>query len=180
MERNMEPFRTNRYSRINAVNYAKTFALHPNPNFRYFPLINNETSGDCANFISQCLLAGGGPMIFRGSHPWWYRKNNTFSTKDDTWSVTWAVAHSLYWTLKVNQQSKASGIKGLEIYDPTLLELGDLIFFEGDNGNIFHSMIVTAFRNSEPLVSHHSFEALNIYYKNSWPAKHPHYLKISF
>lgn len=175
----MDLFRTNQYSRINAVNYAKAFALHPNPSFRYFPLINDETSGDCANFISQCLLAGGAPMIFNGSYAWWYRKNNTISTNDDTWSVTWAVANSLYWTLKVNQQSKAMGIKGLEIEDVSLLELGDLIFFEGSNGNIFHSTIVTGFINSQPLVSHHSFEALNIYYKNSWPAKHVHYLKIN-
>ncbi|MGH4122507.1 MAG: amidase domain-containing protein [Clostridium sp.] len=175
----MDLFRENQYSRINAVNYARTYALHPNPNFRYFSLINNETSGDCANFVSQCLLAGGAPMIFTGSHPWWYNKANTLSTEDDTWSVTWTVAHSLYWTLKVNQQSNATGIKGLEIYDTDLLELGDLIFFEGNNGNIFHSAIVTAFIYSQPLVSHHSFEALDIYYKNSWPAKQVHFLKIS-
>jgi len=175
----MDLFRASKYSRINAVNYARLFALSPNPSFRYFPLINNETSGDCANFISQCLLAGGAPMTFSGSHPWWYKRNNTFSTKDDTWSVTWTVANSLYWTLKVNQQSKAAGIKGLEIFDSKLLELGDLIFFEGTNGNIFHSMIVTAFRYSRPLVSHHSFDALNIYYKDSWPAERVHFLKIS-
>ncbi|MGH4140014.1 amidase domain-containing protein [Clostridium sp.] len=179
MESIMDLFRINQYSRINAVNYAKTFALHPNPSFRYFPLINNETSGDCANFVSQCLLAGGAPMTYDGSHAWWYNKANTLSTKDDTWSVTWTVAHSLYWTLKVNQQAKSRGIKGLEIDDVHLLELGDLIFFEGDNGNIFHSMIVTGFIGSQPLVSHHSFGALNIYYKNSWPAEHAHYLKIS-
>ncbi|MBW9159039.1 amidase domain-containing protein [Clostridium tagluense] len=175
----MEFFKTNQYSRIDAVNYARTYALHPNPSFRYFPLINNETSGDCANFISQCLLAGGAPMIYNGSHPWWYNNANTLSTKDDTWSVTWTVAHSLYWTLKVNQQAKATGIKGLEIYDTSLLELGDLIFFEGNDGNIFHSAIITAFRYGQPLVSHHSFEALDIYYKNSWPAKRVHFLKIS-
>ncbi|MCB2312170.1 amidase domain-containing protein [Clostridium tagluense] len=175
----MEFFKTSRYSRINAVNYARTYALHPNPSFRYFPLIDNETSGDCANFISQCLLAGGAPMIYNGSHPWWYNKANTLSTKDDTWSVTWTVAHSLYWTLKVNEQSNANAIKGLEIYDTSLLELGDLIFFEGNNGNIFHSAIITSFRYGQPLVSHHSFEALDIYYKNSWPAKRVHFFKIS-
>jgi len=175
----MDHFRTNQYSRINAVRYARTYALHPNPSFRYFPLINNESSGDCANFISQCLLAGGGPMTFSGSHPWWYNKANTVSTKDDTWSVTWTVANSLYWTLKVNQQSKSSGIKGLEIYDNSLLELGDLVFFEGNNGNIFHSAIITSFRYAQPLVSHHSFEALDINYTNSWPAKRVHFLKIS-
>lgn len=179
MECNMDFFRSNQYSRINAVNYAMTYALHPNPSFRYFPLINNETSGDCANFVSQCLLAGGAPMRFNGSHPWWYRKANTNSTNDDTWSVPWAVANSLYWSLKTNQQSEASGIKGLEIYDTRLLELGDLIFFEDNNGNIFHSAIITAFRYSQPLISHHTFEALNIFYGDSWGANRVHFLKIS-
>lgn len=174
----MDFSRANRYSRINAVKYAKTYALHPNPSFRYFPLIG-DSSGDCANFISQCLLAGGGPMIFNSSYPWWYKKANTISTKDDTWSTSWTTANSLYWTLKVNQQTKAFGIKGLEVYDIRLLELGDLMFFEGNNGHIFHSTIVTSFRNSQPLISHHSFEALNIFYKNSWPAKRIHFLKIS-
>jgi hypothetical protein len=175
----MQFFRANQYSRIDAVNYARTFALHPNPNFRYFPLINNESSGDCANFVSQCLLAGGSPMIFNGSRPWWYRKNNTLSTKDDRWSVTWAVANSLYWTLKVNQQFNAPGIKGLDVQDVRMLELGDLMFFEGNNGNIFHSAIITSFRYGQPLVSHHSFEALDISYKNSWPANRVHFLKVS-
>jgi len=175
----MDLFRQNQYSRINAVSYARTYALNPNPIFRYFQLINNETSGDCTNFVSQCLLAGGAPMIFNGSHPWWYRKNNTFSTKDDTWSIPWAVANSLYWALKTNQQSNSLGIKGYETPDIGMLELGDLMFFEGNNGNIFHAAIVTSFINSQPLVSHHSFEALDINYNNSWPAKKVHFVKIS-
>jgi hypothetical protein len=179
MECNMDLFRENQYSRINAVKYARTYALHPNPSFRYFPLINNDTSGDCANFISQCLLAGSAPMVFNSPHAWWYKKANTSSKKDDTWSISWTVAHSLYWLLKSNQQSKALGIKGLEIQDVKLLDLGDLIFFENNKGNIFHSAIITSFTNYQPLVSHHSFEALDIFYKNSWEANHVHFLKIS-
>jgi hypothetical protein len=175
----MALFRANQYSGINSVKYARTFALHPSPNFRYFPLINNDTSGDCTNFVSQCLLAGGAPMIFNFSHAWWYKKANAASTKDDTWSMTWSVANSLYWLLKTNQQSKTSGIKGLEIHDIKLLELGDLIFYENNKGNIFHAAIITSFRNSQPLVSHHSFEALDIFYKSSWESERAHFLKIS-
>ncbi|MBX4266220.1 amidase domain-containing protein [Clostridium estertheticum] len=174
----MEFFRTNQYSRVNAVKYARTYALFPNQSFRYFPLINNETSGDCANFLSQCLLAGGSPMLYNVSHPWWYHKANNISTKDDTWSISWAIAHSLYWLLKNNYQSKASGIKGFEVNDIRLLELGDLMFFEDDNGKIFHSAIITSFRYSQPLISQHSFQALDIFYKSSWPANHIHFLKI--
>ena len=175
----MDFFRTNRYSRINAVKYAKTYALFPNASFKYFQLINNETSGDCANFISQCLFAGGAPMLYNASYPWWYNKNNTTSTKDDTWSVSWAVANSLYWLLKNNYQTKSLGIKGFEVSDIASLELGDLMFFEDNDGHIFHSAIITSFIYSQPLISHHSFQALDIFYKNSWPANQIHFLKIS-
>ena len=178
MESNMNFFRTNQYSRLNAVNYAKTYALSPNPGFRYFPL-TNDTSGDCANFISQCLLAGGAPLLYNPPRPWWYQKANSISTKDDTWSVSWAVANSLYWLLKTNQQFNSTGIKGLEVQDISMLELGDLMFFEDNKGHIFHSAIITSFRYSQPLISHHSFGALNIFYKNSWKANRIHFLKIS-
>lgn len=38
-----------------AYNYAKTWALSRNPNYYDY---SNE-GGDCANFVSQCLIAGG-------------------------------------------------------------------------------------------------------------------------
>lgn len=170
-------FRQNRYSRIDAVNYAIRYALKPNPVYRYFPLVN-DTSGDCANFISQCLVSGGATMNFSSKAPWWYKTNGTKNLNDDTWSVSWTVAHSLYWTLKINQESNLPGPKGLEISNIRELQLGDLLFFEDDTGKIFHSAIVTAFSFGQPLISHHSFEALNIPYQRSWPAKKVHFLKI--
>lgn len=171
-------YRENRYSRSAAVNYAVTYALKPNPAYRYIPLVNN-TSGDCANFISQCLRAGGAAMTYAPGHIWWYNNKGTSNVKDDTWSVSWTVAHSLYWYLKVNQQSGFNGVKGLEVQSPSQLELGDVIFFEDRTGLIFHSTIVTGFSGGTPLVSHHSYEALNIPYTRSWPAGKYHFLKIS-
>lgn len=174
----MNQFRYNAYSRENAVRYALTYALNPNPYYRYFPLIN-DTSGDCANFLSQCLRAGGAPMSYTNGHSWWYNNQGTPNTKDDTWSFSWTVANSLYWYLKVNQSKNNAFVKGLEVQNPSELELGDLIFFEDNKGAIFHSTIVTGFYNGLPLVSHHSYEALNIPYTSSWPGKRYHYLKIS-
>lgn len=171
-------YRQNKYLRVNAVKYALTYALTPNPAFRYFPL-TNDTSGDCANFVSQCLLAGGAPMDFNLKRPWWYKTNGTSNVKDDTWSISWAVAHSLYYYLKVNEEKNSSGVKGLEIYNKNQLQIGDLIFFEDINKVIFHSAIITSFSGNEPLISHHSFEALNIFYKSSWPASKYHFIKVS-
>jgi hypothetical protein len=170
-------FRENQYLRNTAVNYAKRYALKPNNSYRYFPLINDR-SGDCANFLSQCLNAGGAPMNYSNKNPWWY-KHNSANVNNDTWSISWTVAHSLYWYLKINQESKLYGAKGLEVRDVSQLQLGDLIFFEDNNGAIFHSAIVTSFLYNQPLISHHSFEALNIPYASSWPASKLHFLKIS-
>ena len=38
-----------------ACAYAETFALKPNPNYKSF----EDIGGDCTNFISQILYAGG-------------------------------------------------------------------------------------------------------------------------
>ena len=171
-------YRQMAYNRHSAVQYATTYALKPNPAYRYFPLINNDTSGNCANFISQCLYAGNAPMIFSGNDQWFYNKNNTATTKDDTWSLSWSVAHSLYWYLKINAEKDSRGVKGTEVSGTNNLSLGDLVFYEDYKGVIFHSAIITAFSNV-PLVSQHSYEALNIPYYKSWGYKKVHFLKIS-
>lgn len=170
-------YRQNQYSRNDAVQYAIKYALKPNPAYKYFPLVN-DTSGDCANFISQCLYAGGAPMIFNTRNQWWYNHNST-GVNDDTWSISWTLAHSLYWYLKINQESNLVGAKGLEVPNVSILQLGDLIFFQDNKGTIFHSAIITGFSGNQPLISHHSFEALNIPYQRSWPASKMHFLKIS-
>lgn len=164
------------YNRKLAVNYALTYALKPNPSFRYFPIINNN-SGDCSNFISQCLFAGGIPMIFSGNNSWWYNNSSADRSKD-TWSVTWTVAHALYWMLRINYNSNRFGAKG-NVINMSGLSLGDLIFFEDKAGLIFHSAIVTDFYYGKPLISHHSFEAANIPVDKSWNYYKIHFLKIT-
>lgn len=171
-------YRENGYSRINAVNYAIKYALNPNPAFRYFKL-TGDSSGDCANFISQCLFAGGAPMIHNGSNPWWYNNKGTPNTSDDSWSLSWTVAHSLYWMLRINDVHRLPGVKGLEVSNVNMLQPGDVIIFEDNNGVKFHSAIVTSISNGIPLISHHSYEALNIPYYSSWPANKLRFLKIS-
>lgn len=171
----MNIYRTSQYSRNDAVKYAVEYALNPNPAYKYFPIIANN-GGDCTNFVSQCLKAGGAPMTFNTKNNWWY-KNNGFSNV--SWSTSWTVAHSLYWYLKINQESKLYGAKGVEVSNINFLELGDLIFYEDNKNVIFHSAIITGFSQNRPLISQHSFEALNITYLKSWKSYKYHFLKIS-
>lgn len=43
------------YDRDKACEYAKRYAYNYNPNYKNY----NSVGGDCANFVSQCLIAGG-------------------------------------------------------------------------------------------------------------------------
>ena len=151
-----------------AIAYAKKYAINPNSQYKYFKLIG-DNSGDCANFISQCLYSGGAPMLFN-QNPWWYKNNKC--------SSSWSVAHELYWFLKLNYVNKAYGVKGFEITSLDYLELGDLIFFENNKKVIFHSAIITELNRPFPLISQHTPNAFNLPYTNSWSAYKYHFIKI--
>lgn len=114
------------YHRERAVAYANAYWNSHNPAFRYFSV------NDCTNFVSQCLYAGGYPMIGGRDRAkgWWYHKGRSHN-----WSYSWAVAHSLYRFLS----SKAQRVSRVED-----LQVGDVICydFEGD-GRWNHNTIVT-------------------------------------
>lgn len=151
------------YSRTAAVSYALTYALHPNPFYRYFPIVN-DNGGDCANFLSQCLYAGGLMM----DNVWWYKHSVNNNTRYDRWSMAWAVAHVLYWRLK-----------RMEITTNRKITIGDAVFFEDKNGKIFHSALITSVAGGNVLISHHSFEARNIPISASWHGQKVHFIKIN-
>ena len=157
---------SNRYNRVSAVNYAIKYALEPNKQYKYFKFVNGN-GGDCTNFVSQCLKAGGAPMDYNNIRPWWYLNGKA--------SICWNVAHSLYWYLKINQSTNRNVIKGLEVQDINELEIGDVIFYENYKNVIFHAAIITSFIDvsgkKEPLISQHSYNQLNENYKKSYDYK---------
>ncbi|MDZ5474451.1 amidase domain-containing protein [Bacillus sp. 31A1R] len=129
------------YDRLKAVRYAEQWWNSYNPAFRKFEV-------DCTNYISQCIHAGGAPMIGypNRSSGWWMRRDN--------WAYTWTVAHSLRWFLPNSKQ----GLKGKEVSSPKELKLGDIICydFQGD-GRFDHTTIVTAKdADGMPLVNAHT------------------------
>lgn len=173
-------FYQNNYSRSAAVKYAVSYAVKPNPLYRYFA-VHRDGGGDCSNFVSQCLNAGGAPMVYGKFLPWWYSTNGTYIPSKHTWSLSWSVANSLYWFLRSRGTSNSKGLRGIEIQNIEGLEPGDIIQYENSSGTIYHSAIVTAFTYEkgirEPLISQHSFNALNISYIKP-KAKKMHLMKI--
>ena len=160
------------YNRKKAVDYALKHALSPNPSFLYLSS-HISSGGNCTNFISQCLLAGGAEMSY-STNPWWYRQ----SSEGHSWSVTWTVAHSLYWHIKNNTHKNLKGIKAEIVGLPTELSLGDIIFYENFQGKIHHSAIVTDYKNGLPLISQNTYDLKNVSYIKDYPVKAMHFMHI--
>ena len=59
------------YDRAAAVAYARNWAFSRNPRYTDF----SNMGGDCTNFVSQCLLAGGMPMNFDYPSGWFYNSS---------------------------------------------------------------------------------------------------------
>lgn len=167
-----------KYSRDDAVAYALRYGLSPNPMYKYFE-IQGELGGDCTNFVSQCLKEGGAEMVYDKKLPWWYSSTKSIDNSSHTWSLSWSTANSLYWFIKKRGVMPVNGLKGIEVADINMLELGDLIFYENFNSVINHSSIITGFYDGLPLITQHSFEAVNISYIKKNKRK-MHFIKITF
>jgi hypothetical protein len=132
------------YNRLKVVQYAERWWNSYNPAYKKFEV-------DCTNFISQCLHTGGAPM---NGYPnrgkgWWLRNNN--------WSYSWAVAHSLRQYLGNAQNA----LRAREVKGPDQLLLGDVICydFEGD-GRYNHNTVVTGKDAlGMPLVNAHTYNS---------------------
>ena len=61
------------YDRQSAIAYAHEWAMKRNPKYGDF----SEMGGDCSNFISQCLVAGGAVMNETKDVGWFYHSMNS-------------------------------------------------------------------------------------------------------
>ncbi len=67
------------YNREKAVAYAHTWAYGRNPAYANF----DSMGGDCTNFLSQCLHAGGLPMVYRPVTGWFF---SSLQSRAPAWS----------------------------------------------------------------------------------------------
>lgn len=115
----------------------------------------NEMGGDCTNYVSQVVYAGGAPMITNGSFKWYYYGygNRTPS---------WTGVEQFYDFLTKNN---AQGIHGIEL--PTNLDLktGDVIQLDLDGDGVFnHTSVVynpTGYMGVLPTITSHSLDRFN-------------------
>ena len=131
------------YNRGAVLDYAKKWAFGRNPAYYDF----EEIGGDCTNFASQCIYAGAGIMNYTPVFGWYYR-----STSDRT--ASWTGVEFLYDFLTTN---KSVGPYG-SLVSPLDILPGDVVQLGREDGNFYHTPVVTATRPTI-LVAAHSYDA---------------------
>lgn len=143
------------YNRSNAAAYAKTYGNSHNEAYELLC----SSGGDCTNFVSQCIFAGGLPMLPNGAiwlvadktniQNWFYLAG--LPGYGDDWvshSFTSATAFNQHWgqtNMRAYQTIEyASSVQALEDIEFLVwyLKKGDVIQFKGSDGTFTHSMII--------------------------------------
>ncbi len=142
------------YDRARAVEYARRWALSRNPLFIDF----TGRGGNCTNFISQCLLAGGAIMNYTPTYGWYY-----VSPEDR--APAWSGVDELYNFLTgIPEFSEANGGIGpfaSEVRSNRMIEIGDIVQLANSEGNFYHTLIISAVEENDILICAHSDDALD-------------------
>ena len=120
------------YDRNRAVEYAHQWAFRRNTRYLDF----SNLGGDCTNFISQCLLAGGAEMNYTKDLGWYYNSANDRAP-------AWAGVPYLYQFLTGSHKTgpKANDVSINDI------DIGDIVQLSFDGETFSHSLIVVAAGN---------------------------------
>ena len=125
------------------IDYAKKWAYLRNPEYYNF----EEIGGDCTNFVSQCLYAGGAVMNYTANTGWYYVNVNDRAP-------AWTSAEFFYRFMTSN---KSTGPFGMTVPIENA-RVGDIIQL-GDSEKFYHSMLVVAIMNDDILIAAHSNDA---------------------
>jgi hypothetical protein len=137
-----------------AVEYALRWALSRNPLFPDFAGIG----GDCTNFISQCLLAGGATMNPTRDFGWYYY---TPENRAPAWSGVEFFYDFITGAEVFRRENGGSGPYAAEITFADGLRVGDVVQLADSAGDFYHTLIITGFEGDIPLVCAHNDDARN-------------------
>jgi cell wall-associated NlpC family hydrolase len=145
------------YDRDAARAYADKYALSYNPTYVRF------TGADCANFASQCGLAGGMPMAVGGADSgWWYSKKGTSSPGDDAYSLSW---------INVGRQMSFWNTRRTD-WVPSISDVarGDFVYYDWSGDGVWDHVAVFAGTNSagQKVVDAHTTDHYRVYWKLGW------------
>ena len=115
------------YDRISAVKYAESWWNKRNPNYYNF----DNLGGDCTNFISQCLLAGGYKMNVKENG--WFYKSLTYR------SPSFTGVNELF---NFATKNKEIGVRAV-LCNLNEVQQGDVIQIRQSKNIFTHSLLVT-------------------------------------
>jgi hypothetical protein len=137
------------YDREAAVLYAHEWAYGRNPRFYDY----ENLGGDCTNFASQCLYAGGGVMNYTPDLGWYYIDANQ---KAPAWTGV------IYFYNFLTRSGRWTGPVGREV-SLREIQYGDFVQLNFDGKEFQHTPIVVQANHpqsaEEILLAAHSFDA---------------------
>ncbi len=139
------------YDAILAVEYAEKWAKKRNPAYYDFSLLG----GDCTNFCSQCLFASCKVFNYTKNLGWYYLSPTNRAP-------AFTGVEQFYSFLISNEKGvgNSAGPFAKEI-DLADISTGDFIQLKRADNRFHHTLIVTEIKQGVPLVSAHTFDALN-------------------
>lgn len=126
--------------------YAEKWAFSANPDFYDF----SQLGGDCTNFVSQCIYAGGAVMNYTPDLGWYYI---SLSDRAAAWT-------GVEFFAKFVLNNRSAGPFGVQI-PLREVQVGDVVQLGTDDG-FYHSLLVTGMTDDgAPLVTAHTFDVYN-------------------
>lgn len=144
---------TKPYNRERAVEYARTWALRRNPLFIDFTGIG----GNCTNFVSQCILAGGCTMNYTPDYGWYYISPEE---RAPAWSSVEYFYDFITGTPAFSDQNGGAGPYA-SVVERELAQPGDAVQYATSGGDWYHTVIITKIGDGEIYVSAQSDDALD-------------------
>lgn len=129
---------TKPYIRENAVAYARKYAFSQNSRFGNFAGIG----GNCTNFVSQCIYAGGCVMNYTPTFGWY------FISLDDR-SPSWTGVEYFYNFIIENADVGPYG----RVAGDNELEIGDVVQLARNDEGYYHTLLVVGFDGEDILVA---------------------------
>lgn len=135
------------FSRFAMRNYQNNWALSRNPNWGDF----SNLGGDCQNYASQVIFAGGAPMDQVGSYQWYY-----FGPGNRV--PAWTGVRSMQTYILNNSGVGPHGV--LHSSADTLL-CGDMVHIDWDYDGLYDHAVVIYNAGANPTISSHTQDLLN-------------------
>ena len=129
---------TKPYNRENAVAYARKYAFGQNSAFGNFAGIG----GNCTNFVSQAIYAGGCVMNYMPTFGWYY-------ISLDERSPSWTGVE--YFFNFITQNAGVGPYGRVATADEA--EIGDVIQLGRNEEGYYHTLIIVGFDGEDPLVA---------------------------